>query len=182
LVIPRSSIWQFAAVVPDMGSLLGKQRCGGQAAEQLFLSTAVKMASWVVHRLTPAGREELARWPNRPSPRTRGYRDDFFLKVIAAVPTGDPGTMARVIGHQRTYLVRELHSLHEARTVAGLSAVDGLLITAAELHIRADLGIAGAIEQTLDPGAVTGLRDSTPAAAGWPQSTSGIREGSGYGA
>jgi hypothetical protein len=43
----------------------------------------------VVHHLTPAGRAELHRWLSEPSPRLRGYRDDFFLKLMAAVQAGD---------------------------------------------------------------------------------------------
>ena len=39
----------------------------------------------VVHHLTPAGRAELDRWLSEPSSRLRGYRDDFFLKLMAAV-------------------------------------------------------------------------------------------------
>jgi DNA-binding PadR family transcriptional regulator len=108
----------------------------------------------VVHRLTPAGRAELGRWLDSAAPRTRGYRDDFFLKVIAAGQAGQAAAVRRVIGHQRTYLLRELRSLDEARAAAGLSPVDALLIIAAELHVRADLGIVDAVEQSLEAGAL----------------------------
>ena len=43
----------------------------------------------LVHHLTPAGRQELDRWLAAPTPRARGYRDDFFLKLMAAVHSGD---------------------------------------------------------------------------------------------
>src|SRR4029077_16700406 len=46
----------------------------------------------LVHRITPAGRAELDRWLSEPNVRTRGYRDDFFLKVVAAAQAGDPET------------------------------------------------------------------------------------------
>src|SRR5262245_15392572 len=114
----------------------------------------------VVHHLTPAGRAELDRWLAEPSTRLRGYRDDFFLKLMAAVQAGDPGVLEGVLRRQREHLLRELHALSEART-QGPSAVVGLLITAAELHIRADLGVVDAAEKALGPQ----LRARDPAAA-----------------
>src|ERR1700761_6592004 len=48
-------------------------------------------------RTPPAARENLARWLNEPSVRTRGYRDDFFLKVMAAAQAGDPALLAAVL-------------------------------------------------------------------------------------
>jgi DNA-binding PadR family transcriptional regulator len=104
----------------------------------------------VVHHLSPAGQAELDRWLSEPSARPRGYRDDFFLKLMAAVHAGDPGTLDGVLRRQRAYLLRELHSLAEARRQAP-SAVVELLITAAELHIRADLGVVDAAEKNLEP-------------------------------
>jgi DNA-binding PadR family transcriptional regulator len=104
----------------------------------------------MVHRLTPAGRAELGRWLSEPSPRLRGYRDDFFLKLMAAGQAGDQATLDGVLRRQRTHLLQELHSLADARSEAD-SAVVSLLITAAELHIRADLGVVDAAEQHLRP-------------------------------
>jgi DNA-binding PadR family transcriptional regulator len=102
----------------------------------------------VVHRITPAGRAELDRWLTEASPRSRGYRDDFFLKLIAAVQSGDQELLDGVLRRQRAHLLRELRGLADARPAAG-SAVDALLITAAELHARADLGVVDAAEQQL---------------------------------
>jgi DNA-binding PadR family transcriptional regulator len=102
----------------------------------------------VVHHLTPAGREELDRWLSEPSARQRGYRDDFFLKLMAATQAGDQQTLDGVLRRQRAHLLRELRSLAEARTQSP-SDVVALLITAAELHVRADLGVVDAAEQTL---------------------------------
>ncbi len=108
----------------------------------------------VVHRLTPAGRRELDHWLSSPSTRTRGYRDDFFLKVMAAVQAGDPATLAGVLRRQRAHLLRELRSLADARALAPAPVVS-VLITAAELHVRADLGVIDAAEQALTPRAGT---------------------------
>jgi len=125
----------------------------------------------LVHRLTPAGREELDRWLAAPSPRTRGYRDDFFLKVMAAAQIGDAEALRQVLSGQRGYLLRELRSLADARTAlaagaepggspAGPSPVVDLLLTAAELHARADLGVVDAAEQGLRPEVLAALRAS----------------------
>jgi DNA-binding PadR family transcriptional regulator len=116
----------------------------------------------VVHHLTPAGRAELDRWLSEPSARLRGYRDDFFLKLMAATQVGDAETLDGVLRRQRAHLLRELHSLAEARRQAPSAVVD-LLITAAELHIRADLGVVDAAEKKFGL-ELAGLRTSTPEA------------------
>jgi DNA-binding PadR family transcriptional regulator len=109
----------------------------------------------VVHRLTPDGRAELDRWLAEPAIPARGYRDDFFLKIMAAVRSADPATLPAVLGRQRSHLLRQLHALAAARAATSTTAVESLLITAAELHIRADLGVVDAAEKTLtaDPAA-----------------------------
>ena len=105
--------------------------------------------SSVIHRLTPAGRAELDRWLGEPAIPARGYRDDFFLKIMAAVRSGDPATLSCVLSRQRACLLRQLHALADARATTSTTAVESLLITAAELHIRADLGVVNAAETTL---------------------------------
>ena len=67
--------------------------------------------------LTPAGRAELDRWLNEPAIPARGYRDDFFLKIMAAVRSGDPATLSSVLSRQRACLLRQLHALAEARAL-----------------------------------------------------------------
>src|SRR5262245_59691359 len=37
----------------------------------------------VMYSITDAGRAELAEWLTSPTPRVGGYRDDFFLKMMA---------------------------------------------------------------------------------------------------
>jgi DNA-binding PadR family transcriptional regulator len=119
----------------------------------------------LVHRITPAGREELDRWLNEPSVRTRGYRDDFFLKLMAAAQAGDPAMLAAVLRRQRVHLLTELRSLAEARAgTAGAPQVE-LLVTAAELHIRADLGVVDAAERDLTPDVLGAIRIPVPPAA-----------------
>jgi DNA-binding PadR family transcriptional regulator len=126
----------------------------------------------LVHRITPAGREELDRWLNEPSVRTRGYRDDFFLKLMAAAQTADPATLASVLRHQRAYLLTELRSLAEAKASAAGSPVVALLVTAAELHVRADLGVVDAAERDLTPDTLDTLRIPASPAATSPDTRS----------
>jgi DNA-binding PadR family transcriptional regulator len=111
----------------------------------------------LVHRLTPAGRAELDRWLAEPAIGARGYRDDFFLKIMAAARAADPATLPAVLARQRAHLLRQLHALADARGTTPATPVESLLITAAELHIRADLGVVDAAEKTLttNPAAVS---------------------------
>ena len=117
----------------------------------------------LVHRITPAGRAELGRWLNEPSVRTRGYRDDFFLKVLAATQSGDPAMLAHVLRRQRVHLLTELRSLADARGAASGSPVVALLVKAAELHVRADLELVDAAEHDLTPDTLAALRGSASA-------------------
>jgi DNA-binding PadR family transcriptional regulator len=117
----------------------------------------------VMHQLTPAGRAELDRWLSEPSVRQRGYRDDFFLKVMAAARLGDPDALTQILRRQRSHLLRELRGLTEAAATAGRSPVDALLITAAERHVRADLEIVDAAEATLGPDVLRALAVSAEA-------------------
>ena len=73
---------------------------------------------------------------------------------MAAVRSADPAVLPGVLSRQRACLLRQLHALADARGTS-TTAVDSLLITAAELHIRADLGVVDAAEETLTT-AVTG--------------------------
>jgi DNA-binding PadR family transcriptional regulator len=122
----------------------------------------------VVHRLTAAGRAELERWLAEPSTRQRGFRDDFFLKLMAAAHSGDQEKLAAILLRQRTHLLRELHGLARVRTDRP-GAVDALLITAAELHLKADLGVIDAAEQSLRasprPGTAAAAEAESAAAA-----------------
>jgi DNA-binding PadR family transcriptional regulator len=122
----------------------------------------------LVHRLTPAGRAELDRWLSQPSIRPRGYRDDFFLKLMAATQLGDPALLAGVLNRQRLHLLRELRSLTEATARASTSPVDALLLTAAKLHVQADLEIVDAAETALEQGQLIPQPAAAPAAASAP--------------
>ena len=130
----------------------------------------------VVHRITAAGQAELDRWLAEPSERSRGYRDDFFLKLMAAVQSGDQGTLAGVLSRQRAHLLRQLHALAKGRDDER-AAIDTLLITAAELHIRADLGVVDAAEKSwlrpAEPERATPAGRSAEPDSVWPVRQSG---------
>jgi DNA-binding PadR family transcriptional regulator len=112
----------------------------------------------VVYEITDTGRGELRRWLDEASPRSGGFRDDFFLKVTAAARSGDPGTVRTVLGQQRTYLLRELRNLDGLRRKAA-DPVVGLLLSAASRHVEADLAFVDDAEQALlrDPATIAGL-------------------------
>jgi hypothetical protein len=93
---------------------------------------------------------------------------------MAAAQAGDAAALARVVSHQRLHLLTELRSLTEARNAMPPSPVVTLLLTAADLHVRADLGVVDAAERLLDPdvlaamrgqpaGTARGVTDSEPA-------------------
>ncbi len=126
----------------------------------------------VVHRLTPARRAELDRWLAEPAIPARGYRDEFFLKIMAAVRSGDPATLPAVLRRQRTHLLCQLHALADARATT-TEAVESLLITAAELHIRADLGIVNAAEKTLTTAPATAVTGESSPGLTPPQTAAG---------
>ena len=100
-----------------------------------------------VYEITDAGREELSRWLAEPSPRTGGYRDDFFLKIMAAAHTGDPQVLRSLITVQRSYLLRELRNLEDSKRHA--EPVVSLLLAAAIRHISADLAFLDDVEEQL---------------------------------
>ncbi|WP_319463358.1 PadR family transcriptional regulator [Micromonospora sp. RTP1Z1] len=111
----------------------------------------------VVYEITREGRTELDRWLVEPSPRSGGFRDDFFLKVTAAARSGEPVTVRTVLGNQRGHLMRELRNLDGLRRRAD-DPVVRLLLSAASRHVEADLAFVDDAESALlaDGGAVLG--------------------------
>jgi DNA-binding PadR family transcriptional regulator len=100
-----------------------------------------------VFQITTAGRAELDSWLSSPVNRTRGYRDDFFLKLMAAARR-DPDTLARVIHLQRQRYLQELRSLAELRATAPADAITAMLVDAATLHTEADLRVVDLAEES----------------------------------
>lgn len=103
----------------------------------------------VVYEITGAGRAELSEWLAAPTPRTSGYRDDFFLKVMAAARSADAAVVRRVIAGQRAFLLRELRNLETLRRRPDVDRVAGLLVAAATQHVNADLTFLDLAEESL---------------------------------
>jgi DNA-binding PadR family transcriptional regulator len=130
----------------------------------------------LVHHITPEGRAELERWLSEPSSRLHGYRDDFFLKLMAAVRSGDPAVLDGLVRRQRAELMKELHALGEAKSHSP-SAIVSLLVTAAELHIQADLGVVDEAEKSLSVEPVVGsVTRSEVRAKGWSEHRGAVGE------
>ena len=113
----------------------------------------------VVYAITGAGAAELAAWMAQPSPRT-AFRDDFFLKMVAAARTRDAAIIEQVIARQRAFLLRELRHLHDLRRDPGTDPTVGLLLSAAARHVEADLAFLDEALETLVAD-VQGARVST---------------------
>jgi DNA-binding PadR family transcriptional regulator len=103
----------------------------------------------VVYEITAAGRDELARWLGQPAARAGGFRDDLFLKVMAAARSPDEAAMPGVLSAQRAYLLGELRDLAQLRRERGDNQVVRLLLSAAELQLRAQLQFLDAAEEDL---------------------------------
>jgi DNA-binding PadR family transcriptional regulator len=99
-----------------------------------------------VYRLTKAGRAELERWLETPFVRQGGYRDDFFLKLLAASRLG-PDYLDTVLRVQREAYLGELASLAELRQEHQGDALVSLLIEAAILHTEANLRVVELAEK-----------------------------------
>ncbi|WP_433210229.1 PadR family transcriptional regulator [Dactylosporangium sp. CS-047395] len=112
----------------------------------------------VVYEITEGGRTELGRWLAEASPRSGGFRDDFFLKVTAAARSGDAATVKTVLSQQRTYLMRELRNLDGLRRKAE-DPVVALLLSAATRHVEADLSFVDDADRALlrTPGALAAV-------------------------
>jgi DNA-binding PadR family transcriptional regulator len=133
------------AVGPQWGSLnIGHlyQVLDRLSRDGLVTSTRVAQDSRperVVYAITDAGLAELTEWMGQPSPRTSGFRDDFFLKMVAAARTGDVTVIEQVVARQRAFLLRELRNLTTLRREQGGELMVRLLLAAAARHVEADL-------------------------------------------
>ena len=116
-----------------------------------------------VYRLTAEGERELERWLEAPFVRQSGYRDDFFLKLLAASRLG-AAELARVLAVQREAYLGELSSLAELKAQYRDKPLVGLLIDAAVRHTEANLRI---VEDAEAAGAelVAAAQAASPAAS-----------------
>jgi DNA-binding PadR family transcriptional regulator len=99
-----------------------------------------------VYRLTRAGRSELDAWLERPFVRQGGYRDDFFLKLLAASRLGEE-SLRDMLRVQRQAFLSELRALAELRATKPVSPLVGLLIEAATFHTESNLKVVEIAER-----------------------------------
>jgi DNA-binding PadR family transcriptional regulator len=102
----------------------------------------------LIYGITTAGRTELERWLGEPSPPAAGYRDDLYLKLVAAA-RGGARVLAGVLRREREVLLGELHAL---RSLPPEDALAGLLSEGAALQVEARLRLLELAEQ--DAGAL----------------------------
>ena len=95
-----------------------------------------------VYELTPAGREAVATWAEKPSDGPR-VRDDFFMKLVLGPQAGVTDRLSLINRQRRHYLglMRSLSALAEEDDEAAAedNKIGGLLIEGAMLHLQADL-------------------------------------------
>ncbi len=101
----------------------------------------------IVYRLTRKGRGELERWLGQPFVRQSGYRDDFFLKLLAASRLGEE-PLRDALRVQREASLAELASLNELRG-GDRPPLVALLVEAALLHAQANLRLVELAEKQL---------------------------------
>jgi DNA-binding PadR family transcriptional regulator len=101
----------------------------------------------LIYAITDSGRDELRDWLHTPSPPAAGYRDDLYLKLVAAARAGT-AELAGVIRREREMQLAELHALRElaAREDDALAA---LLTEGAALHVEARLRLLDLTEQDI---------------------------------
>jgi DNA-binding PadR family transcriptional regulator len=132
-----------ATVGPQWGLNIGHlyqvlDRLRRDALVSAVIVAAGKRPDRTMYSITPDGQLELDDWLARPAVRTTGYRDDFFLKLLAATrrSTSDVHDLVRRQRHQH---LGELKSLG---TLAGQQAHDpfvSLLVRAAILGHQTQL-------------------------------------------
>jgi len=98
----------------------------------------------LIYAITDAGREELERWLEVPSPPAAGYRDDLYLKLSAAARAG-PAELGAMVRRERGVLLGELHALR-ALTAEG-DPLSALLTEGAALQVESRLRLLELAEQ-----------------------------------
>ena len=99
-----------------------------------------------VYRITKGGHSELDAWLNKPFVPQSGYRDDFFLKLLAAARRGEDDLLSVCTIQRRAYL-SELASLTGLRRRYEDHPFVAMLIHAAVLHTEANLRVVELAEE-----------------------------------
>jgi DNA-binding PadR family transcriptional regulator len=91
----------------------------------------------LIYAITGSGRDELQSWLQTPSPPAGGYRDDLYLKLVAAARAGHE-ELAGVVRRERQAQFAEVHALSEL-AVHDDEPLAALLTEGAVLHVEARL-------------------------------------------
>jgi DNA-binding PadR family transcriptional regulator len=117
----------------------------------------------LIYAITDGGRAELSRWLMTPSTPAVGYRDDLYLKLVAAARAGR-AQLIEVLKRQRHADLAELHTLRSLPTTQAPDALAALLTEGAALLVEARLHLLDLAEQDL-----AGIVSAATATASAPQ-------------
>jgi DNA-binding PadR family transcriptional regulator len=118
----------------------------------------------LIYAITASGEAELRRWLRTPSPPHGGYRDDLYLKLVAAARAGE-AELAGVIRREREGQLAELHAL--GQLAAGEpDPLAALLNDGARLQVESRLQLLELAERDIARlVAASGERRAAPARA-----------------
>ncbi|TAK31787.1 MAG: PadR family transcriptional regulator [Chloroflexota bacterium] len=97
-----------------------------------------------IYRITPRGREELARWLVQPIDRPRPLRDEIFVKLLF-LDQSNPTALLDLIERQRSLYLRQMAQLTQRKYELTRSQspreslISSLLIDAGLYHAEADV-------------------------------------------
>jgi DNA-binding PadR family transcriptional regulator len=117
-------------------------------AEMITVSSRVVQANRpdrTLYAITPTGLAELTDWLGKPATRGFHHRDEFVVKVLAAIRVG-PDAVREVCRVQRAALVTELAALRTLRDTPGEGPLALIAMEAAILHTQADLKLVSTAE------------------------------------
>lgn len=101
-----------------------------------------------LYQLTGEGAAELTTWAVAPHVRTGGFRDELFLKLLAATRLGTETLRAFTKAQRQAYL-SDLAGLTRLRRESETDPLVALLVDAAVAHIKADLEVVESAERRL---------------------------------
>ncbi|MEV1177652.1 PadR family transcriptional regulator [Nonomuraea sp. NPDC049784] len=101
-----------------------------------------------LYQLTSEGAAELTGWATAPHARAGGFRDELFLKLLAATRLG-PEALRTFTGAQRQAYLSDLAGLTRLRRESESDPLVALLVDAAVAHIKADLEVVEGAERRL---------------------------------
>ncbi|GGK64189.1 PadR family transcriptional regulator [Sphaerisporangium melleum] len=101
-----------------------------------------------LYELTAGGAGELRSWVVAPHVRASGFRDEMFLKLLAATRLG-PRALTEYASAQRQACLSDLAGLTRLRRDNADDPLVALLVDAAIAHTKADLQVIDTAERRL---------------------------------